>query len=94
MLSVLFETEVCSTIKENTNEEKSFCRGKLPFCQRKLLFHWRKLRKAYFASALFLPAQIEKSLFCLDIVLASQKKKKFELLGMESNRMKEKYKKR
>ena len=93
MLSVSFETEVCPTIKENTNEEKSFCRGKLPFCQRKLLFHWRKLRKAYFASALFLPARIEKSLFCLDTVLASQKK--LELLGMESNiRMKEKYKKR
>ena len=78
MLSVLFETEVCSTIKENTNEEKSFCRGTLPFCQRKL-FHWRILRKAYFASALFLPAQIEKRLFCVDIVLARQKK--FELLG-------------
>ena len=58
MLSVLFETEVCSTIKENINEEKSFCRGKLPFCQRKLPFHWRNLRKAYIASALFLPAQI------------------------------------
>ena len=93
MLLVLFETEVCSTIKENSYEEKSFCRGKLPFCQRKLLFHWRKLRKVYFASALFLPAQIEKSLFSVDIVLVSQKK--FELLGMESNiRMKEKYKKR
>ena len=42
MLSVLFATEACSTIKENTNK-KSFCRRKLPF-------HWRKLRKAYFAS--------------------------------------------
>ena len=49
MLSVLFATEACSTIKENTNK-KSFCRGKLPFCRRKLPFHWRKLRKAYFAS--------------------------------------------
>ena len=61
MLSVLFETEVCSTIKENTNEEKSFCRGKLPFCQRKLLFHWRKLRKAYFASTLSWQAKKKKN---------------------------------
>ena len=84
MLSVLFETEVCSTIKENMNEKKSFC-------LHKLLFHWQKLRKAYFASALFLLAQIEKSLFCVDIVLPRQKK--FELLGMEPNiRMKKKYK--
>ena len=35
MLSVLFATETWYTIKEN-NREKSFCQGKLPFCQLKL----------------------------------------------------------
>ena len=38
MLSVLFATETCYPIKENNNKEKSFCRGKLPFCRRRLLF--------------------------------------------------------
>ena len=28
MLSVLFATEACYTIKENNNKEKSFCREK------------------------------------------------------------------
>ena len=31
MLSVLFATEACYTIKENNSKEKPFCRGKLPF---------------------------------------------------------------
>ena len=42
MLSSLFADDACYTIKEN--KEKSFCRGKLPFCRR-------KLRKSYFALA-------------------------------------------
>ena len=66
MLSVFFAAEACYTIKENNNKEKSFC-------QRKLPFYWRKLRKAYFATTFFLPAQIEKSLFCLGIILPRQK---------------------
>ena len=67
MLSGLFTTKACYAIKEN-NKNKSFCRGKLPFCERKLTFWWRKLRKAYFAAAFslpvkitILPTQIEKS---------------------------------
>ena len=31
MPSVLFATEACSMIKENTNEKKAFCQRKLPF---------------------------------------------------------------
>ena len=52
MLSVLFATEACYTIKEN-NKEKSFCWGKLPFYWRKLPFCWQKLRKSYFVLAFF-----------------------------------------
>ena len=45
MLSVLFATEACYTIKEINNKE-SFCRARLSFCRQ-------KLRKNYFASAFF-----------------------------------------
>ena len=59
MLSVSFATETCYMIKEiNKKIKKSFCRSKSPFCQCKLLFCWQKLRKIYFASTFFLPAQI------------------------------------
>ena len=46
MLSVLFATEACYTIKENNNKEKLLYQPKLPF-------YWRKLIKAYFATAFF-----------------------------------------
>ena len=60
MLSVLFATEACYTIKQNNNNnnnnnnnKKSFCRGKLPFCRQ-------KLNKAYFALAF---AEVKNSEF-------------------------------
>ena len=87
MLSVLFATEACYTIKENNNNnnnndniEKSFCQGKLAFYRHKLSFFWPKLRKAYFASVFslqaqitILPTNIEKSLFSIIIFLPKQK---------------------
>ena len=73
MLSVLFATESCYTVKENNNKENSLC-------QRKLPFYWRKLREEYFVMSHFLPVQItifptqiEKSLFCVGIILPRQK---------------------
>ena len=50
MLSVLFAAEAGYTIKENSDKEKSFCQGKLPFCWCKLIFCQQKLRNAFFAS--------------------------------------------
>ena len=56
VLSVLLVIQAFCLIKEDNNEKKSFCKGKLPFCGRKLrkkcqhkiLFCQCKLRKAYF----------------------------------------------
>ena len=73
MLSALFATEACYAVKENNNKGNSLCQRKLPFC-------WRKLREEYFVMSHFLPAQItifptqiEKSLFCVGIILPRQK---------------------
>ena len=73
MLSVLFATESCYTVKENNNKENSLC-------QRKLPFYWRKLREEYFVMSHFLtvqitifPTQIEKCLFCMGIILPRPK---------------------
>ena len=74
MLSVLFATESCYTVKENNNNKEN------SLCQRKLPFYWRKLREEYFVMSHFLPVQItifptqiEKSLFCVGIILPRQK---------------------
>ena len=54
MLSVLFATEACYTVKENNSKEKSFCWGQLLV---DVSYHFAG-RKAYFVLEFFLPTQI------------------------------------
>ena len=82
--SLLLKLVACYTIKENNNKEKSFCRGKLPFCRfagvnyHSAVENWEKpiLPRPFFfllAQITSLPALIEENLFCIGMFLSSLK---------------------
>ena len=80
MLSVLFATETCSTIKENNTKEKLFCRGKLPFCWHKSSFCCENWEKLILYQYFFCQHKLQfclhtsrKTYFCIDIFFLRQK---------------------